>query len=228
MPRRRRCRRKRPRHETQSKGDGCSSSDEGDEEEEAVSGACDKGSRFHITTISPKVLNAFTTWLLHTLPSQRPRPTRRALVTIDSDGGNLQSALAMSDLLQLSEVPVHMLVLGRCSSSAVLLLVSVPRARRSALPTAQFMLHFGTVANEYHSLVERRESNAKSDRLDMVYNYRVLRACRGAAARRAVAVMLRGQHDSYFTVKQAVKWGILPRPAATTTTTTTTTTAAAL
>jgi ATP-dependent protease ClpP protease subunit len=64
-------------------------------------------------------------------------------VTIDSNGGDADSALAIADLLNhFSEsYKIRIVVAGKCMSAAIIILVSVPITSRYALKSCRFMIH---------------------------------------------------------------------------------------
>jgi ATP-dependent Clp protease protease subunit len=62
-------------------------------------------------------------------------------VMITSQGGHVDSGLAIHDMLRFIESPVVTIGAGWCASIAVPILFGAPRERRFALPHTRFMLH---------------------------------------------------------------------------------------
>lgn len=62
-------------------------------------------------------------------------------VMITSQGGHVDSGLAIHDMLRFIESPVITIGAGWCASIAVPILFGAPQERRFALPHTRFMLH---------------------------------------------------------------------------------------
>jgi ATP-dependent Clp endopeptidase proteolytic subunit ClpP len=65
---------------------------------------------------------------------------REILLIIDSDGGGTASALSICDAISCLRAPITGIVVGECSSMAVVVLQMC--AKRKALKYARFLLHF--------------------------------------------------------------------------------------
>jgi ATP-dependent protease ClpP protease subunit len=78
-------------------------------------------------------------------------------VTIDSNGGVVDSGFAIANLLsKLAETRnVRILVVGRCMSAAVIVLVSVPPTNRYALRGSRFMIHGVRSSNGKRTQISR-------------------------------------------------------------------------
>ena len=62
-------------------------------------------------------------------------------VMITSQGGHVDSGLAIHDMLRFIESPVITIGAGWCASIAVPILFGAPKERRFSLPPTRFMLH---------------------------------------------------------------------------------------
>ena len=62
-------------------------------------------------------------------------------VVVTSQGGHVDSGLAIHDMLRFIESPVIAIGAGWCASIAVPILFGAPKERRFALPHTRFMLH---------------------------------------------------------------------------------------
>ena len=72
------------------------------------------------------------------LDAENHEPIR---VMITSQGGHVDSGLAIHDMLRFIDSPVVTIGAGWCASIAVPILFGAPRERRFSLPHTRFMLH---------------------------------------------------------------------------------------
>ena len=202
MPRARRQRRSHSRAE----GDVESA----DEEEDVGRTTGAQGDVFHVADIEWGDCAKLSQWLFDTTPklvAQEKLP----LVTIDSNGGLVDTALAMADLLAACPVQVRVLVLSRCWSAAMALFVAVPHRQRFALPTSSFMVHFGVCNVEFRSVQEMQSEIQHRLALDKIYNRRVSRGCARLKDGAGGDAGVRSHHNIYFTARDAHAWGLLPK-----------------
>ena len=165
---------------------------------------------FHIRHLTANLVPQFFAWLMELRDVQRDCDQGAPLVTIDSGGGVVRSALAVSSLIHMSPVPLRVLVLSRCWSSATIIFLSFPMRFRFALPHATFMVHFGTEEIRYTSKEEQRLRLHHNEGIDNAYNQILLSACTKSHARRSLAERLSRHEPMFFTVEEVVRMGWLP------------------
>jgi len=87
-------------------------------------------------------------------------------VVIDTDGGNLKTALSLFDILRSSIAPVHTLGLSEVSSAGVLIFLAGDK--RIAFPRTQFMTHPSTLNVTGSSLDFKTTSETLSSQGEIV------------------------------------------------------------
>ena len=177
-------------------------SSDDDESDPTPTGRTDDG-RFHVTKINQAAVNDLTTWLCSTA-AQQAADGGVPMITINSNGGEVEAALAMADLIAVSVFPVHILVLSHCFSAAMLLLVAVPRQHRFALRSSIFMTHYGENHMSFSSAEELSSELKLHRRLDKRYAKRVARGCT-----RVLCAGMQTPHNVYMTTRQARAVGLL-------------------
>lgn len=60
---------------------------------------------------------------------------------IDSPGGDVDAGFAIFDMIRFVKPPVVLIGMGLVASAAALILLSVPRERRMALPNSHYLIH---------------------------------------------------------------------------------------
>ncbi len=93
-------------------------------------------------------------------------------VLIHSPGGHVEAADTMHDVIQTLTAPVRMIGTGWVASAGALIYVSVPRARRIALPNTRFLLHqpMGGVSGPSTDVeIEARQILAMRRRLQLIF-----------------------------------------------------------
>lgn len=84
------------------------------------------------------------------------KPKHRALLLVDSEGGDQEEGMALYDLLKLYDLDITALALGAVKSSAVLPYLACKK--RYASENTAFMFHHGTIEfNEFEKAKHQRE-----------------------------------------------------------------------
>lgn len=60
---------------------------------------------------------------------------------IDSPGGDVDAGFAIFDMIRFIKCPVVIIGMGLVASAAALILLSVPKERRAALPNSHYLIH---------------------------------------------------------------------------------------
>lgn len=72
------------------------------------------------------------------LDAENQEPIR---VFVTSQGGHVDSGMAIHDVMRYVKSPIHAIAAGWCASIAVPILMGAPKARRYSLPNTRFLLH---------------------------------------------------------------------------------------
>ncbi len=118
-----------------------------------------------VTTALAEVVTA----QLLALDKRSPDPIR---VFIHSQGGHVEAADTMHDVIQTLAAPVRVIGTGWVASAGALVYVSVPRTRRIALPNTRFLLHqpMGGVSGPSTDVeIEARQILAMRRRLQQIF-----------------------------------------------------------
>lgn len=133
---------------------------------------------------------------------------RHMTMIVNSEGGDLNHAFAMIDVIQHSQMPVHMLGIGQISSSGLMIFMAGAKGYRTLTPNTSIMSHQwrGAFDGKVHELVSVQEDwRLTSQR---VMNHYV--KCSGLTESEIHRVLLPAS-DVYLTAEQAVELGIADR-----------------
>ena len=131
--------------------------------------------------------------------------TKPVELFINSTGGDIVESLALYDIINTLQCPIHTFAFGSCMSAAPLILAAGNKGDRWVAPNAQFMCH------DWGGEVEDRGANLKS--MVKWYEYtddawinaltpntsKDKRFWRGFRTKTS---------DTFFTAQQAIDWGI--------------------
>lgn len=76
------------------------------------------------------------------IPIEERIPIR---IYIDSEGGELNIAQSLIDIIKLSKTPIYTIGMGMCLSAAGLVLMAAPKGNRMILPSCQLLIHSGEI-----------------------------------------------------------------------------------
>ena len=127
---------------------------------------------------------------------------------INSEGGDLNSAFAIIDVIRFSKVPVHTLGLGQISSSGLMIFMAGAKGHRGLTPNTSIMSHqwSGTFEGKIHELLSAQEDFEQTTNR-MIEHYQT---CSGLDEQ-FIRSRLLPPHDVYLTAEQAVNMGIADR-----------------
>ena len=143
-----------------------------------------------------------------------------SLLMLLSSGGGTKRAQRIAELIKLLDVPKAALVIGEASSMGLVMLGSIPKACRFALPSARFCAHYGASDYRYGgqcdleaqtiggwSLRETlrfvRQKFADQLKEEAIFQEELRRI----VGKKLTPSYLRGNH--FLTAQEALDWGII-------------------
>jgi ATP-dependent Clp protease, protease subunit len=153
----------------------------------------------------PKSVRPVIDWILRcNFMSDKARPERLQLI-INSPGGEVNSAMALIDVMKGSAIPVHTLGIGQISSCGLLTFIAGTKGHRVITPNTSILSHQFSWASygKEHELVSRvKEFELTSARLIALYKH-----CTGLTETKIREVLL-PPSDVWLTAEEAVELGI--------------------
>lgn len=124
---------------------------------------------------------------------------------INSDGGSLQDAFALIDVMRKSNKPVHTIGVGSVCSSAFLIFASGTKGQRYISPTASAMCHQYTdgLTGKYHDI----RATAKEHELINMRMVNILKECTDLNTT-TIKRKLLPPSDAYFTAEELIELGV--------------------
>jgi ATP-dependent Clp protease protease subunit len=124
---------------------------------------------------------------------------------INSDGGSLQDAFALIDVMRKSNKPVHTIGLGSVCSSAFLIFASGTKGHRYISPTASIMCHQYTDSStgKYHDI----KATAKEYDLANTRMVNLLKECTELNTT-TIKKKLLPPSDAYFSAEELIELGV--------------------
>ena len=135
-----------------------------------------------------------------------PHKSRKHITLIvNSEGGDLNSAFAIIDVIKHSAVPVHTLGLGQISSSGLMIFMAGALGHRSLTQNTSIMSHqwAGVVEGKLHELLSAQEDFKLTTQRVMSH----YQNCSKLTAAQIHETLLPA-HDVFMTATQAVQLGI--------------------
>lgn len=124
---------------------------------------------------------------------------------INSDGGSLQDAFALIDIMRKSNKPIHTIGLGSVCSSAFMIFAAGEKGNRLISPTATAMCHQYTdgLTGKYHDI----RATAKEHELINKRMIDLLKSFTGLDTT-TIKKKLLPPSDVYFTVDELIELGV--------------------
>lgn len=143
-------------------------------------------------------------WILHENHVRKKR-YKELLLMICSDGGNLEDAFALIDVMRSSKIPIKTVGLGSIASSGLLIFLAGTRGRRVLTPNTSIMSHqfsWGSSGKVHELFATVKEFQLVEQR--MVEHYRVTTNLDDDTIRK---VLLPPQ-DVYLSAQEALQYNI--------------------
>jgi len=124
---------------------------------------------------------------------------------INSDGGSLQDAFALIDVMKKSNKPVQTIGLGSICSSAFMIFAAGAKGHRYISPTASVMCHQYTdgLSGKYHDI----KATAKEHELINKRMVELLKECTNLNTT-TIKRKLLPPSDAYFTAQELIELGV--------------------
>lgn len=142
--------------------------------------------------------------------SRTPDKDNITTLLINSSGGNITDAFAVTDVIANLDIKIRTVALGQVYSAAVVLLLSGSKHERYAMSHTDFLIHqFSWQSQEqtrYNELVLRRnkEDELTEKMIDFYTKYSKLK-------RKEIEDILKKGRDFYFNAETALKYGIIDK-----------------
>lgn len=135
---------------------------------------------------------------------------RKKFITliVNSEGGDLNDAFALIDIITHSQIPVHTLGLGMISSAGLMIFMAGSKGQRVLTPNTSIMSHqwSGTFEGKVHELVSAQE-DFKLTTKRMMAHYEQ----HSKLTTKEIETHLLPAHDVFLNAEQAVQMGLADR-----------------
>jgi len=161
----------------------------------------DAGMMLLMGTICEETIKPTIEWILHE-NFCRKKKNKELLLMICSEGGNLEDAFALIDVMRTSKIPVKTVGLGVVASAGLMIFIAGAPGRRVLTPNTSILSHQFTAghAGKAHELFATvKEFELTQHRVLALY-----RECTGLDDKRIREVLLPAQ-DVYLSAEEAVQ-----------------------
>jgi ATP-dependent Clp protease, protease subunit len=161
----------------------------------------DAGMMLLMGTINEETIKPTIEWILHENFCRKKKNTE-LLLMICSEGGNLEDAFALIDVMRTSKIPIKTVGLGVIASAGLMIFIAGAAGRRVLTPNTSILSHQFTAghAGKAHELFATvKEFELTQQRVLALYQ-----ACTGLDERKIREVLLPAQ-DVYLSAEEAVK-----------------------
>ena len=161
----------------------------------------DAGMMLLMGTICEETIKPTIEWILHE-NFCRKKKNKELLLMICSEGGNLEDAFALIDVMRTSKIPVKTVGLGVVASAGLMIFIAGAAGRRVLTPNTSILSHQFTAghAGKAHELFATvKEFELTQHRVLALY-----RECTGLDDKRIREVLLPAQ-DVYLSAEEAVQ-----------------------
>lgn len=137
-------------------------------------------------------------------------PKKKKFITliVNSEGGDLNDAFALIDIITHSSIPVHTLGLGMISSAGLMIFMSGVQGHRVLTPNTSIMSHqwSGTFEGKVHELMSAQQDfHLTTQRMISHYEQH------SKLSKQEIETHLLPAHDVFLTAEQAVQFGLADR-----------------
>lgn len=143
-------------------------------------------------------------WILHENHVRKKKP-KELLLMICSDGGSIESAFAVIDVMQSSVIPIKTVGLGSVASAGLMIFLAGAPGRRVLTPNTSILSHqfsWGSSGKAHELFATVKEFELTQQR--MIQHYQ---SCTGLDEERVRQVLLPPQ-DVYLSAAEALEYGI--------------------
>ena len=156
---------------------------------------------FLFGTIDEQMVYTFTAQMLYLMEDEQSPID----IYINSPGGEVNSGLAIYDLIQSCTAPINMYCIGMAASMGALILAGGQKGRRYILPHSQVMIHEPLIPGG----VGGSASSIKSTADSILKTRELLNGIMAKHTGKSIKQMDRAtDHDNYMSADQAVRFGL--------------------
>ncbi len=156
---------------------------------------------FLFGTIDEQMVYTFTAQMLYLMEDEQSPID----IYINSPGGEVNSGLAIYDLIQSCTAPINMYCIGMAASMGALILAGGQKGRRYILPHSQVMIHEPMIPGG----VGGSASSIKSTADSILKTRELLNGIMAKHTGKSIKQMDRAtDHDNYMSADQAVRFGL--------------------
>ena len=137
-----------------------------------------------------------------------PRKKKFITLIVNSEGGDLNDAFALIDIITHSQIPVHTLGLGQISSAGLMIFMAGTPGHRVLTPNTHIMSHqwSGTFEGKIHELMSAQVDFAQTTQRMIAHYER-----HSKLSVSDIQQHLLPAHDVFLSAEQAVQLGIADR-----------------
>ena len=151
--------------------------------------------------INQKTLYLFTTQMLYLMEDEKSPID----IYINSPGGEVNSGLAIYDLIQACKAPINMYCIGMAASMAALIFAGGRVGRRFILPHSKTMIHEPLIPNG----VGGSASSIKSTADSILQTRELLNGIWAKHSGRSIEEINKAtDHDNFMNAKEAIEFGL--------------------
>lgn len=157
-----------------------------------------------MSTISRDSVKPVVEWILHENHVRKKKP-KELLLMICSDGGSIESAFALIDVMQSSTIPIKTVGLGSVSSAGLMIFLAGAAGRRVLTANTSILSHqfaWGSSGKAHELFATVKEFELTQQR--MVDHYQ---RCTGLSDDLVRKILLPPQ-DVYLSAAEALEYGI--------------------
>ncbi|MDY3828398.1 MAG: ATP-dependent Clp protease proteolytic subunit [Clostridium sp.] len=151
--------------------------------------------------INQKTLYLFTTQMLYLMEDEKSPID----IYINSPGGEVNSGLAIYDLIQACKAPINMYCIGMAASMAALIFAGGRVGHRFILPHSKVMIHEPLIPNG----VGGSASSIKSTADSILQTRELLNGIWAKHSGRSIEEINKAtDHDNFMNAKEAIEFGL--------------------
>lgn len=164
----------------------------------------DAGMMLLMGAISEDSIRPVIEWILHE-NFCRKKKNKELLLMVCSEGGNLEDAFALIDVMRTSKIPIKTVGLGVIASAGLMIFIAGATGRRVLTPNTSILSHqfsAGHAGKAHELFATVKEFELTQQRMLALY-----RECTGLAEKQIREVLLPAQ-DVYLSAQEALDFKI--------------------
>lgn len=127
---------------------------------------------------------------------------------IDSPGGSIDDGFGLFDIIRFINAPVYTIGTGLIASMGIMILLSVPKERRIALPNSHYLIHQPLISGTYRGVATDLEIQAEEIAKSKAKIVQIIAAETGKSIEQVTADTDR---DHWLTAEEALSYGLVSK-----------------